>query len=315
MSNINDSVTFKDLRDCFKKIYFSRDGQTKDDGGAERVNTLFQMAREYRDLYCHENELLNQKKVFFWSVQAMLCSAYCYIWLREESVPALTLFLFFLLQIFLCISGGLLAIRFLQKLNHVEQARRFLRFRYQIFLELYCSCLPSEKVNDEDNENDKMLPWLALSPSISPLFPPIIGLARMYDNLIVSPTTEAAIDKEKVELNCQTSCSEILLQIINAENKEKPLDKRDNSWFFKKCSMSGLAKYFPLDDIQSLYGSFLFIWWIAMIVVAVVGFCNNFMGCPTSDRLIVGRILGWALIFFLGFVVGKFSERVTKENC
>ncbi|MBR4834064.1 MAG: hypothetical protein IKU86_07020 [Thermoguttaceae bacterium] len=66
MSSQNENtVTLESLRSFFRKIYFGENENSGTSAGLttkERVDLLFQMAHEYRNLFCHENELLNQRK-------------------------------------------------------------------------------------------------------------------------------------------------------------------------------------------------------------------------------------------------------------
>ena len=182
--NKNGKRRLNSLEDFFETMYFGRDGletaQT-----TERVNVLFQTAREYRELLCHENELLNKRKTLFWSTQGALCTAYYYIFLhRENTTPTIVWFGEIALQIFLCVWGIVSTVRFLRGLYFCARANRFLLFRWQAFIELYVSCVLAK---DREGANEKARTCVEIPVSVTPFFPPVIGLADPCDELRALP--------------------------------------------------------------------------------------------------------------------------------
>lgn len=260
--NKNGKRRLNSLEDFFETMYFGRDGletaQT-----TERVNVLFQTAREYRELLCHENELLNKRKTLFWSTQGALCTAYYYIFLhRENTTPTIVWFGEIALQIFLCVWGIVSTVRFLRGLYFCARANRFLLFRWQAFIELYVSCVLAK---DREGANEKARTCVEIPVSVTPFFPPIIGLADPCYGLRADKENYLE-SNEKILLDCnEKNCVEILEQI--ATNGGKKVGD-ENSWYFD-CKPGMLGNWYKVR-MHKCYDVLLIGWWAALCLYAVV---------------------------------------------
>ncbi|MBR4104847.1 MAG: hypothetical protein IKK39_12410 [Thermoguttaceae bacterium] len=257
----NGKRRLNSLEDFFETMYFGQDGLKTAQTAAERVYVLFQTAREYRELLCHENELLNKRKTLFWSTQAALCTAYYYIFLCNENITHVVVwFGAIALQIFLCVWGIISTVRFLRGLYYGARANRFLLFRWQAFIELYVSCVLAK---DSEGTSEKTRTCVDIPVSVTPFFPPVIGLADPREGLRAD--NEEADLNEEVLLNCNgKNCVEILEQI--AANGGKKVGG-ENSWYFD-CKPGRLVNWYKAK-MHKCYDVLLIGWWAALYLYAV----------------------------------------------
>ena len=299
----------KDFEEFFKKLYFG--GDLKETiSTQDRVNLLFQMAREYRELLCHENELQNKRKTIFWTTQTMLCGAYYYIGAREE-IPA-SPFIWVaesILMIFLCIWGIISTIRFLRAMYYGARANRFLHFRWQAFVELYCSCVLSEE-GDEINEEARV--YADIPTSLTPFLPPVIGLADPRESLCVDlkETGQESNEDEKVILDCSSRlCVEILAQIVD----NKKTVENENTWYFD-CE-PGMLKNFYRSKMHKYYDKLLLGWWILLSLWPVINMTRHIVAYSNGPALPAALAVtgGGYLIYNAGVRKGRVSRSKTES--
>lgn len=258
--NKNGKRRLNSLEDFFETMYFGRDGLKTAQTAVERVNVLFQTAREYRELLCHENELLNKRKTLFWSTQAALCTAYYYIFLRSENITHVGVrFGAIALQIFLCVWGIISTVRFLRGLYYGARANRFLLFRWQAFIELYVSCVLAK---DSEGTSEKARTCVDIPVSVTPFFLPVIGLADPREGLRAD--NEEADLNEEVLLNCNgKKCAEVLEQIAESGGRING----ESSWYFD-CKPGKLGNWYKVK-MHKCYDVLLVGWWAALCLYAV----------------------------------------------
>ncbi len=282
--NKNGKRRLNSLEDFFETMYFGRDGLETAQTAAERVNVLFQTAREYRELLCHENELLNKRKTLFWSTQAALCTAYYYIFLRSESITHVVVwFGAIALQIFLCVWGIISTVRFLRGLYYGARANRFLLFRWQAFIELYVSCVLAK---DCEGTSEKARTCVDIPVSVTPFFPPVIGLADPREGLRADK--EEADLNEEVLLNCNgKKCAEVLEQIAESGGRINS----ESSWYFD-CKPGKLVNWYKVK-MHKCYDVLLIGWWAALYLYAVVIAALRIATCEKGRAILAAvAILG-----------------------
>ena len=249
------------MNDFFETMYFGKGWPGTAMTASERVNVLFQTAREYRELLCHENELQNKRKTLFWSTQAGLCTAYYYIFLRREEITQeIVGFGEIALQVFLCVWGMISTVRFLRGLYFGARANRFLLFRWQAFVELYISCVWSKERKRVD---EKTWAFVDIPISVTPFFPPVIGLADPREGLRVNEKDRSEVNEEII-LNCnEKSCAKVLEQIISDGRKTNS----KSSWYFD-CKPGRLAKWYKAE-MHKYYDVLLIGWWAALYLYTI----------------------------------------------
>ncbi len=262
LSKDEKGVELSYLNDFFETIYFGKGGPGREMTAKERVNVLFQTAREYRELLCHENELQNKRKTLFWSTQAGLCTAYYYIFLRREEITHYGVWLGeTLLQLFLCVWGMISTVRFLRGLYYGARANRFLLFRWQAFIELYVSCV---WLKEKKGINEKARACVDIPVSVTPFFPPVIGLADPREGLCSNDKESPKSDEENL-LDCnEKSCAQVLKQIVN--NRKRVNSK--SAWYFD-CKPGKLANWYKVK-MHKCYDVLLIGWWAALCLYTIV---------------------------------------------